>query len=114
MATAPSDLIIAATAAGATVIRAPGSTIIIVTERASDGDDLMPIAEAAALVRVSTPVLAKAGRNGELEVFGKQRSRVVRRADVLKWKASQRLRLVGPDDLDLARRIKRLETRRSA
>jgi hypothetical protein len=48
-------------------------------------------------------------RSGELVAFGKQRSRVVKRGDLLAWLEARRVRPVaGIDDRDIARRVERL------
>ena len=98
----------AATSLGATIVRAPGATVIVLPD-GDDDDDLLPLAQAAALVHTTPKALARAGRAGELNVMGKQRSRVVRRGDILAWKASQRVKLRAVDDHDIVRRMRRLE-----
>ncbi len=109
MLTAPTELIEAATAAGATVIRAPGATIIVIPARAADGDDLLPRAQAAKIAKCSDRTLRAAERAGELTAYGKQRSRCYRRSDLLAWIESRRVRPVaGADDDDLARRMARI------
>ena len=109
MLTAPTELIEAATAAGATVIRAPGATIIVIPARAADGDDLLSLADAAELAKCSVRALREAGRAGDLTLYGRQRSRACRRSDLLAWLESRRSRPVaGADDADLAARMARL------
>lgn len=100
----------AATAAGGTVIRAPGATIIVIPARAADGDDLLPEREAAELAKCSVRTLRDAARAGELDRYGKQRSRSYRRANLLAWIETRRVRPVaGADDDDIDRRVRRLE-----
>jgi len=97
---------------GATVVRAPGATIIVIPARAADGDDLLPIVQAAARANCSVRMLRAAHRAGELAVFGKQRSRTVRRADLDAWIESRRVirpaLAVVVDDQDIERRMKRI------
>ena len=105
----PADIIEAATDLGATVIRASGTTIVIFAARAADGDDLLPRAEAAKIAQCTDRTLRAAERTGELAGYGKQRSRCYRRADLLAWIESRRVRPVaGADDDDLERRMKRI------
>jgi hypothetical protein len=108
------QLVSMATSEGATVIRAPGSTIIVIPAQAADGDDLLPEREAATLARCSVRTLRAAVRAGELAAYGRQRSRTVRRASLRAWIESRRVQAVeGPADDDIDRRILRLQ-RRSA
>lgn len=109
MPTTLTAIIDAAAAAGGTVMRAPGATIIVIPAQASDGDDLLSLADAAALARCSVRMLRDAGRAGELALYGRQRSRAVRRADLDAWIESRRMRPVaGVDDDDIERRMRRI------
>jgi len=109
------DLIAAAEAAGATIVRSPAATVIVITHAAPASDDLVPIAEAATLAQCSVRTLRDARRAGELAAYGKQRSRAVRRSDLLAWIDSRRVRpVVGVDDDAMDRRIARLERARAA
>ncbi|MCL2725785.1 MAG: helix-turn-helix domain-containing protein [Polyangiaceae bacterium] len=102
-------IIAAAERGGATVIHAPGATIIVIPARAADGDDLLSIKEAATLAKCSVRTLRDEHRIGNLVMFGKQRSRTVRRADLLVWIESRRVTPKSDiDDLDIERRMKRL------
>lgn len=90
-------------------IRARGATIIVIPARVADGGDLLPLAEAATIAKCSVRTIRDAARAGELTVYGKQRSRTVRRADLLAWIESRRVRPVaGADDDDIERRMRRL------
>jgi hypothetical protein len=69
-------------------------------------EDLVPLAEAARIAATSTRVLRHAIRVGELDAFGRQRDRSVRRADLARWIESRRTRpTTGPVDEDIARRV---------
>lgn len=106
-------LIAAASAAGATVIRAPGACVIVLADVAPAGDDLVPLAEAATLAKCSARTIRDARRAGELVMFGGQRTRAVRRADLLAWIETRRAPVVrGADDDDMARRMARLSRSR--
>jgi hypothetical protein len=92
-------------------------------EGASDPAIMVSEADAAALASVSVRVLRAARRAGELTFYGKQRSRTVRRADLLAWIESRRAPVVrdvvvardpSAADEDLGRRMKRLEEARRA
>lgn len=109
------EIIAAATAAGGTVLRAAGATIIILLDGAPAADDLLPKREAAELAQCSVRSLDAGIRTGELAAYGKQRSRSVRRSDLLAWIESRRVRPVaGADDDDIARRMRSIAARRSA
>lgn len=102
-------IIAAAERDGATVLRTPGATIIVIPTPLAAGDDLLPIDEAAALAQCSVRTLRAASRTGDLAVFGKQRSRTVRRADLNAWIESRRVKPeIDVDDHDIERRMKRL------
>lgn len=106
-----SSIIAAAKARGIepTIVQTPGATIIVVAAAAPNADDLLPLPAAAEIAKCSTRTLREAGRAGELTLYGRQRSRTVRRSDLLAWVESRRVRPVeGPDDSDLERRIARL------
>lgn len=103
------EIVDAAAAAGATILRAPGATIIVLAARAPTSDDLLPLAPAAEIAKCSVRTLREAGRAGELTLYGRQRSRTVRRSDLLAWVESRKVRPIeGPDDGDLERRMARL------
>lgn len=103
-------------AAGATVIRAHGSTIIVLAHDAPSADELIPVRAAAAEARCSVRALTAARRAGELAMYGTQRTRTVRRSDLAAWIGSRRVRPVaGVDDADMRRRMRNLEgSRRTA
>jgi hypothetical protein len=72
-------------------------------------DALIPIPVAAKLAATSVRVLRDAIRAGDLSAYGRQRDRAVRRADLEEWVRNRRVvPLPGPDDADLARRVRRL------
>jgi len=103
-------LIAAAERDGATVVRTRGATIIVIPARVADGDDLLPIEDAAEIAKCSIRSLRDAHRAGALIMFGKQRSRTVRRADLEAWIESRRVKpTTGADDDDIARRMRRIE-----
>jgi hypothetical protein len=80
-----------------------------VEDHADDADALVPIATAAIHAKCSGRTLTAARRAGELPMFGRQRSRTVRRSDLEAWIESRRVAPVaGPDDLDMQRRMARL------
>jgi hypothetical protein len=81
-------------------------------EDVRDPDDLIPVRDAAAEAQCSVRALTDARRAGDLAMYGTQRTRTVRRSDLLAWIESRRVRPVaGIDDLDMQRRIRRLEQR---
>ena len=72
-------------------------------------DDLLPLEDAARTAATSVRVIGDAIRAGALPAYGRQRDRAVRRADLEVWIGARRVRPVnGPDDADLARRMRRL------
>lgn len=80
-----------------------------VASGAHDPAEQLPRATAAQIAKCSTPTLTAACRRGELPMFGKQRSRTVRRSDLDAWIESRRVRPVaGADDVDMQRRMARL------
>lgn len=86
-----------------------------VEDHADDADALVPIATAALHAKCSVRTLTAARRAGELTMFGKQRSRTVRRSDLEAWIESRRVAPVaGPDDADMQRRMARLAKGRAA
>lgn len=94
---------------GATVLRTRGATIIVIPAPVADGDDLLPIEEAAAIAKCSLRTLRDAHRAGEVVLFGKQRSRTVRRADLEAWIESRRVKPSrSVDDHDIERRMLRI------
>ncbi len=87
----------------------------LLAEDAEDPAELVPVAEASRLAKCSVRALSEARRAGVLEMFGGQRSRCVRRGALAAWIESRRVRpLEGRDDLDMRRRIVRLEQARAA
>lgn len=82
-------------------------------EEVSGADDWVPEAEAAKLAGVSLRTLRADRRAGRLKVYGKQRSRVVRRSDLEAYVEARRVPLVrdviNADDADVEKRVRRLE-----
>ncbi len=65
--------------------------------------------DAAKIAGTSVRVLRDARRAGELVMYGKQRSRTVRRGDLAAWIESRRVKpLEGVEDADMDRRVARL------
>jgi hypothetical protein len=84
-------------------------------ELGPDPNAQLPEREAARIAGVSLRTLRDARRDGDLIVYGKQRSRTVRRADLDAWIASRRQRpVMGPDDEDIERRMAKIEAARNA
>jgi hypothetical protein len=81
-------------------------------EPASDPDALLPLAAAASLACTTPRALRDAARRGELVLRGAQRSRCVRRIDVVAWAESRTRPVAGVDDGDIARRVAQLEAAR--
>ena len=70
---------------------------------------LLPLRVAAERAGASVRTLRDAIRLGDLPAFGKQRSRVVRAADLATWIESRKVRSTeGADDADMDRRVARL------
>lgn len=84
-------------------------------EDVRDPDELLPVRDAADEAKCSVRALTAARRKGELPMFGTQRSRTVRRADLATWIESRRVRPVaGADDVDMQRRMARLARGRAS
>jgi hypothetical protein len=76
-------------------------------------DDLLPLHVAAAIASTSVRSLKDAKRRGELELLGRERSRVVRRRDLVAWiEGRGALSTIGPEDAELDARVERLKARR--
>lgn len=105
-------LIAAAERDGATVLRTRGATIIVIPAPVADGDDLLSVDDAAEIAKCSLRMIREAHRTGALALFGKQRSRTVRRADLEAWIESRRVKPTsGADDHDIARRMRQIAGR---
>ncbi|MGD0529016.1 MAG: hypothetical protein ABSE49_28015 [Polyangiaceae bacterium] len=101
-----------AEAAGATIVRSPVATIIVVpVASAVDPGELLPLVDAGRLAGTSPRALKEAARRGELELFGRERSRVVRRGDVLRWVQERRTPIASVADPQQARVERRLARR---
>ncbi|AKV01657.1 hypothetical protein AKJ09_08320 [Labilithrix luteola] len=87
-------------------------------ESANDADpeELIREDDAARIAKRPVRALRDARRAGELKMYGKQRSRTVRRGDLDAWIEASRVKpSAGVDDADIERRMARLQrTRRSA
>jgi hypothetical protein len=85
----------------------------VAREAAEDGgadpSKLLTLRQAAEFACTSLRTVRDAIRHGDLDAFGGQRDRTVRRGDVLLWIESRRLPVLqGPDDADIQRRMARL------
>ena len=86
-----------------------------VVDAGADTGTMLPVAHAAQLAGTTVRVIRDAIRAGALPAFGRQRDRAVRRGDLTEWIESRRaVPVVGPDDPDLERRIRRIARRQSA
>ena len=84
-------------------------------EGSTDPDEQLPEHEAARVAAVSLRKLRDARRAGDLVMYGGQRSRTVRRADLVAWIESRCVRPVeGPDDPDMRARFARHERARTS
>ena len=84
-------------------------------EDVRDPAELVMLSEAAAEAKCSVRTLTDARRKGDLVMFGKQRSRAIKRADLTAWIASREVKpIAGVDDLAMRRRVERLATKRRA
>lgn len=85
---------------------------------ATEPDELLLEAEAAKLARVSLRALRDARRAGELPTYGRQRSRTIRRRDLLAWIESRRAPIVrdvvAANDDDMDRRVRRIGRKRAS
>ena len=107
------EIISAAEACGATVVKSGGAVVIVLASDRYDRDELLTLVHAAQLAATSTRVLREAIRDGELQAFGRQRDRAVKRCDLDAWIAARRVRVeVGRDDDLIDRRVRRLERQR--
>jgi hypothetical protein len=109
-------LVAQARAVGATVVELAGATIIVVpsANATQSTDDHLSLEEARALGKFKTTrPIRDAARAGEVRVYGKERTRTVRRGEFLAWLESRcsTRPTAGPDDADLDRRIVRLAAR---
>ena len=81
-------------------------------EQVRQSDALLPLAEAARLAATSQRVIREAIRRGDLQAYGRERDRSVRRVDLDAWVEHRRFASVeGIDDPDMARRFARLAAR---
>ena len=100
------------------IMAAGAATVIVIAPplTANDAADLVTLDDAARTVgHRTTRQLREAIGRGELQAFGSQRSRVVRRADLAAWIESRRVKShPALDDADLDRRMARLEREQRA
>ena len=111
LAIAMHTLLNAARALGAAILEAPGTTVIVVLHPwPVSGDEHLSLEEARVLGKFKTTrPIRDAGRAGELTLYGKQRSRTVKRAEFIAWHESRRVRpIAGVDDADVGRRVARI------
>jgi hypothetical protein len=79
-----------------------------------DPEAFVPVREAARAAGTSARVIRDAIRRRDLPAFGRQRDRVIRRADLDRWIESRRVAVVeGPDDPDIERRMARIARARA-
>ncbi len=110
-ATSLEQMLALAPAAGGTIVRTPAATIIVLPNAASaDPDEHLSLDEARSLARLRTSrPLKDAGRRGELPLYGKERSRTVKRSELLAWIERRHVPAVkGPVDSDIEQRVRRL------
>jgi hypothetical protein len=82
-------------------------------DNSQPSDEHLPEREAARIAGVSLRTLRDARRRGELVVYGKQRSRTIKRADLSAWVESRLSRPVGGHcDADIERRMRRIARRK--
>jgi hypothetical protein len=106
----PEAIIAAATRLGATVLRAPGADVIVITHDEPAENDLIRIHDCARIAKTSVRVVKDDIRAGEIAAFGKQRDRSVRYADLMAWIETRRVKpVVGPDDADVEKWMRRRE-----
>jgi len=93
----------------ATIADAAARLAALVASGAVDPDELLTVAVAATVAGCSVRELGAARRAGVLAMYGRQRTRTVRRSDLATWIATRRAPVVaGVDDLDMQRRMSRL------
>lgn len=94
--------------------RAVLELIALLVPPAPAADDLIRLDQAAALVGTSPRALKEAGRRGELRLLGRERTRVVRRSELLEWIGMRKTPpIAGPVDADIEARVHRLAQRRT-
>lgn len=102
-------IVTAAEAAGATVLRSPAATIIVIMRAiAGDPEQLLPLADAARAAATSVRVVRDAIRAGTLPAVGRQRDRAVRRRDLDAWIATRTAPVARIDEGQGARVERRL------
>ncbi len=85
------------------------AALAVCLAKGEDDSEMLTEGEAALEAKVSIRALRDARRSGAVVMYGTQRSRTVRRADLAAWIESRRVRpSAGVDDVDMARRMKRL------
>jgi len=82
---------------------------ILAPASAANDDELLTVAEIAALAKCGQRAVRDAIRAGDLPAFGNQKTRASRRRDAATWIESRRAPTHTVDDADLDRRIDRLE-----
>lgn len=106
-------LLDAARAAGATVLEGQGATVIVLMRDGENSGDHLTLEDARALGKFKTTrPLKDAARRGELRIYGKQRTRTVKRGELLQWLESQRVEPgAALDDSDITRRMRAIARR---
>jgi hypothetical protein len=82
--------------------------LALLVQQGPTPDELLPLADAARIAGTSVRVLRDAIRAKEVPAFGRQRDRVVRRADLDRWIESRRVVHEAIDDRDIERRMANL------
>jgi hypothetical protein len=77
-------------------------------------DEHLPKQKAAEIAGVKVRALDDARRRGELPMYGRQRSRTVRRDELMAWLASRRVERMAVPDALAARVERRLAKKRRA
>lgn len=92
MSAAVEQLVRMAEAAGATVVRSPAGTIIVLPiSQGADPGEHLSLEEARVLGKLaSTRQIKEAGHRGELTLYGSERTRTVKRGELVAWLESRR------------------------
>jgi hypothetical protein len=105
------DLVASAEALGAIVVRRSGSIVIVLAgDAAPSGDDLLSLEDCREITRDrTTRQIREAIASADLHAVGRQRSRLVKRRDLMAWIEGRQAKPVsGVVDADILRRMDRL------
>ena len=94
-------------------LRALRVLVAWLTPPASRADDLLSLPDAARTACTRVSVLRRAGRAGDLPMYGGERDRSVRRSDLESWIESRLVKHPAVDDADVQRRMRRLADARA-